>query len=343
MGLLELVSNFGPGGTGFEIALALITLSIIISGICIGLGIAFRSKKLKRFGEEELLQAVINAAILGVFALLVSLLTDVSLDLAPENATTCNLTYTYPGIGTVVSNQSLAMFAACELDSIESGSFDFTEQTSRAVNILSFASDIEIETGIVNYKPFGGLSSTAHTLSNILSRTSLYQSLLTANILLLMFTNLSMLSVFLPLGLIFRSFFITRKIGGVLLATVVSLYLIYPLILLVILPVNTDVIYSPLVNLTEFNSRYQPELLYRDLSAPDSITEFNTELSHTSTRQDLVESTYGLTEAAVGIEGGLLFYSLILPIIGITITLISLFHLSRLFSSEFITTAVELI
>lgn len=152
-----------------------------------------------------------------------------------------------------------------------------------------------------------------------------------------------MLSVFLPLGLIFRSFFITRKIGGVLLATVVSLYLIYPLILLVILPVNTDVIYSPLVNLTEFNSRYQPELLYRDLSAPDSITEFNTELSHTSTRQDLVESTYGLTEAAVGIEGGLLFYSLILPIIGITITLISLFHLSRLFSSEFITTAVELI
>ena len=58
------------GFWAYEISLGLIAIMLAVSGMILGLGYATDDKKLKEFGREELLQSLINGAIVG--ALLVA-------------------------------------------------------------------------------------------------------------------------------------------------------------------------------------------------------------------------------------------------------------------------------
>ena len=352
MGIFEIIDSFEieGSGSGFEIALSIVGISIVFAGIVLGLGYAFNSKRMKNLGKEEILQSFINAALLGAFGLIVAMLTTVSYDLLPTNATaTClsgsDMLGWYRPISSSYSNENLtlASYSECLIQNVETGSFTFTDELSKSIDTLSFASDIELHTGIVDYKPFSGLSHISKALSSTINRTTLYQSLLTANALLLRFSYLTALTVFLPLGLIFRSFFVTRKVGGLLIAIAIGLYIIYPLINVVAMRSDVDELYSSINDITNFTSKYYENLTFYDLSTPGSVSSFSNMTSMTQYRKDLVESTYHLTGAAANVEGSLFYMSVILPIISLFITIVTIIQLTKVLGAEFITTPIEII
>ncbi|MCD6549327.1 hypothetical protein J7K41_01290, partial [Candidatus Micrarchaeota archaeon] len=73
----------------FTIAGAVAGLTITLSGIIIGLGIALGSKKLLNRGKEELIQGILSAALVGLFMSLITSTDTVALSLLPpvEGAT----------------------------------------------------------------------------------------------------------------------------------------------------------------------------------------------------------------------------------------------------------------
>ena len=59
---------------GMNIAILVVSASIVLSGILIGVGRGLGYKKLEHFGIVELIQSMINAAIIGSFATIISLI-----------------------------------------------------------------------------------------------------------------------------------------------------------------------------------------------------------------------------------------------------------------------------
>ncbi|MFZ5501572.1 MAG: hypothetical protein ACOY58_06660, partial [Candidatus Micrarchaeota archaeon] len=73
------------GFIGVEIAVVVVTASIVLAGLMVGLGRAFGIKRLEHFGLEELIQSVINAAIIGSFAAVIELVAMVSSSVVTES------------------------------------------------------------------------------------------------------------------------------------------------------------------------------------------------------------------------------------------------------------------
>src|SRR3989338_8625315 len=68
-------------------ATLLVTISILLSGIAIGLGRALGYKRIENFGIEELAQSILNAAIVGAFAAIKEIVASISSDAVA--GTTC--------------------------------------------------------------------------------------------------------------------------------------------------------------------------------------------------------------------------------------------------------------
>jgi len=370
MGLYESVLDLASvGSAGYRITLAVVVIAIMLSGLAIGLGIALRSRRLREFGMEELLQSFINAALLGGFVLIVGLLAGLSSGMVSGNAAVAAC-YNSTGVSYLLQggqpydqsqpfaagegqlsssgqpgngNLTLASYSECLVRGMEMESFTFSSELYKASLILSFASDIQLNTGIVDYKPFSGLSSLADSLSSVIKRITFYQSALTANALLLRFSYLTSLTVFLPLGLIFRSFFATRKIGGLLISMAIGLFIIYPMLNVIMLTDYFPEFTSSYSAIANFTASYSEPVMFRDLSVPDSVSYFANETSRSQYRKDLVESTYNFTSVAADVEGALFFFSIVLPAISLFITLVSIVYMARVLGAEFISSPIEIL
>ena len=87
---------------------------------------------------------------------------------------------------------------------------------------------------IISITPFAGLDAYTPLFSFFTEGLTLALITIEAQRAFLAFIAAAMFSTFLPIGLILRSFYFTRKIGGAIIAIAIGLYVIFPLLYVMI-------------------------------------------------------------------------------------------------------------
>lgn len=197
-----------------QIPMLVVTISIILAGILIGVGRAFGSKKIEGFGKEELVQAAINAAIFGAVALIVLTTTEISKGI---RETQCK-------IGATMIDE-LACIAEKQ---IMPGVFALFQETIKVLDILGYYQTLSLNFGTFSIQPLVNIESISNILSFQVYLMQLALILLNLNLIILNFIAQNALEMIFVVGLLLRMFFATRRVGGFLIALALGLYLFYP-------------------------------------------------------------------------------------------------------------------
>ena len=213
---------------GVEIAVIIVTASIVLAGILIGLGKALGYKRIESFGVEELIQSIINAAIIGSFAAITDLVGVVSSTIVTP---TCS-------DGTVIEQ------LLCNLEFLSAGMYDMFQELVKILNILGYYQTIALDFGAFAISPFANLSAVSDVLSSQLLSMNMILIIVGLNIQVAEFIGANALGLLFPVGLVLRTVFATRKVGGFLIALSIGLYLFYPTFVLIFPDPQADLDYS---------------------------------------------------------------------------------------------------
>ena len=202
---------------GMEIAVMVVTASIILAGILIGVGRAFGYKRVEFFGVEELVQSIVNAAIIGSFAAVISLVGVVSTSIVTEVCTE----------GTITEQ------LICTLSGLSTGLFALFQGLLKTLTMLGYYQTISLDFSTFAISPLTNLSSISEVFSAQLLLLNLLLILVELNIQITEFIGQNALALLFPLGLVLRKLFATRRVCGFLIALGIGLYLFYPAFVLV--------------------------------------------------------------------------------------------------------------
>ncbi|MFH0885196.1 MAG: hypothetical protein V1861_05805 [Candidatus Micrarchaeota archaeon] len=202
---------------GIEVAVIVVTASIVLAGLLVGLGRAFGFKRIELFGLEELIQSIINAAIIGSFAAIVELVGVISSSVVSERCST----------GNVIAQLS------CTLGNLNDSLFSLMQGLIRLLNLIGFYQGISLDFGSFAISPFANLASVSDAISQQLLLTNLVMMLVELNTQIALFIGQNALALLFPVGLVLRTFFATRKVGGFMIALAIGLYVFYPTFILI--------------------------------------------------------------------------------------------------------------
>ena len=202
---------------GMSIAVIVVTASIVLAGIVIGVGRAFGYRRLENFGVEELVQSVINAAVIGGIASVIALISSISASVVTEKC----------GIGDAPAQLS------CMLTGVQSALFSLFQESIKALDILGYYQSLVLDFTAFSIQPFANLSSISNVLASQVFMMQLLTILIGLNIHMLEFVTQNALALLFPIGLVLRTFFVSRKAGGFIIALAIGLYLFYPSFILI--------------------------------------------------------------------------------------------------------------
>ena len=298
-----------------SIAATVVAISIILSGILIGFGRVIASKRLEQFGTEELIQSIINAALVGAYAGIVAAATEISKEMVTD--VTCTTGDSLENLGCVYSNLS---------DSI----YNLLVYVVDLHHITSYYQSIVLEFPTLTIQPLSGLSSISSILSAQIGTLQFLLMTAQLQVQLLSFFAPQLLTFFLPLGLIFRAFFSTRKLGGFLIAFSIGIYLFYPSLIFIF----------PTPDLNETETFFQ-NVTNQSLYATQPIVILSNEsygiggridsMSDADFSGDLTLSVQRLSDAT----SSLTIFILVAPIFSLILTLIFIKEVTEIFGGEF--------
>lgn len=222
---------------GMGIAATLVTASIILAAILIGVGRAFSYKRVEYFGVEELVQSIINAAIIGSFAAVIALVATVSSSVVAETCTE----------GVVIEQ------LICMLGGTNELIFVLFQEVMKSLNLIGYYQTLSLDFGAFAVSPFINLSSIAGVLSSQLLLLNIVMILVNLNTQIAFFIKDNALSLIFPVGLVLRTLFATRKVGGFMIALAVGLYIFYPAFV-VVFPSPQPDINASISSMQQFNN-----------------------------------------------------------------------------------------
>ena len=299
-----------------DLALAgtVVSFSIILSGILIGLGKTLNSKRLEHFGTEELIQSVINAALVGAYTAILAAATEISRSIV--TGTTCTA-------GDAIENLQ------CIFSNLSSEMFSLLTQVIALNQIVSYYQTIVLEFSTFSIQPMSYLSSISSILTGQILTLQALLTLAQLQVQLLGFFAPQLLTFFLPVGLIFRSFFSTRKLGGFLIALSIGAYLFYPAFILIFpVPVLNESI-SNLTNIT--NSSLYKTMPILDMNDNYAIAGKLDNMTTGDFTGDLTLATQQITKSISALS----MFVLIAPLFSLIVTIIFIKEVTDIFGGEF--------
>ena len=221
---MSLTIGVQANAASLDLAIIAATISILIGGILFGVGLGFGIRRMRLLGAEEIGQGIISAAMVGALAAFVLLMNSTTASLVPSSLPAC------PSIQN--PSDSPYSYYMCNLESLEYNYGQLGSALSRAGDIAGFASSLRISAGVVSAQPFFALESAAKGLYDASFHAGFLSSLAFFEAQFADFIRISALAVFLPAGLLLRTFFATRKLGAAAMALAISAFAIYPLFFL---------------------------------------------------------------------------------------------------------------
>ncbi|MDD5317304.1 MAG: hypothetical protein PHF51_01070 [Candidatus ainarchaeum sp.] len=210
-------------------ALLAASLGFMFAGLAYMMGAAFGLGKITEWAKNEFFEAVLNLFLLAVVFTLVIAVGDISIALTGGDHIQAGRAYldrAQGSVATVLTNSvgtiqeyamlssfSVSMFIPIPLPLLAPGAVVVYVRDGTRVALLSGLSDI-----LSGLRPFFSVLFSAYFA-------------VAAQFILLTFAENHMLSFFLPLGLVMRSFTFTRRLGSTVIAMALTLYFVYPLAL----------------------------------------------------------------------------------------------------------------
>ncbi|NYZ60305.1 hypothetical protein H0O01_01250 [Candidatus Micrarchaeota archaeon] len=299
-----------------DLALAgtVVSFSIILSGILIGLGKTLNSKRLEHFGTEELIQSVINAALVGAYTAILAAATEISKSIVTGSV--CNTGDAIENLQCIYSNLSVDIFA-------------LLTKVISLNQIVSYYQTLTLEFATFSIQPMSGLSSITSILTGQILTLQALLTFAQLQVQLLGFFAPQLLTFFLPVGLIFRSFFSTRKLGGFLIAISIGAYLFYPAFILIFpVPVLNDTV-TNLTNLT--NKSLYTTMPILDMNDNYAIAGKLDNMTAGDFTGDLTLATQQISKSISALS----MFVLIAPLFSLIITIIFIKEVTDIFGGEF--------
>ncbi|MEM2963460.1 MAG: hypothetical protein QXW70_00290 [Candidatus Anstonellales archaeon] len=306
----------------YAIASTLVLISIIISGILIGLGKAFSSKRLSAFGFEELFQSIINGALVGGAFTITTIIDSLGKESVP------------PGLlfDGCLGDASILATSLCSLNKVYSQLSALMQSSAVTTNIIGFVSKLSFTFGSVSAQPFFSLESSATNLWLIQFYLLIIMVATNIQYLIVDFLSKYALSLLFPIGIFFRSFFATRKIGGAFIGLAIGAYIFFPLSIYLSLSLESDgwIAYEGLSStLSDFHADFGA-IASVDLSDGANIRHQIDRL-RSEKFVDRVAEIFAKYSALLSL---LTMQNIIMPFFGFLISAFAVIQLSRAFGGE---------
>ncbi len=221
---------------GYGVAVTVVAVMISVFGIVYGLGIALDDKKIKEFGKYEIYQSLINGAIIGFLfiaftpnGVITAVINNFSSGVTSQpcsppmayNSAICfSYNYLFGSLSVGVNGNTYPSLIASTLALLTSTTVLY--MMIGTLSTVSF-SIVVISVGLAGLNIFLG------PLRDIIDLLVLNLFLIIAQAALLKFIAATAISMVLPIGLVLRSFFFTRRLGGTLIAIAIGFFAVYPL------------------------------------------------------------------------------------------------------------------
>ncbi len=313
----------GTGGA-YDVVMLVISISIIAAGIAYGLGRAFRFRPMLNFGKEELFQQLVNIALVALLAGFVSTVNFALEENIPETA----------GIyetGNRAIDYSLNLIDAELL--LSTGMFAAVTAATLLLGAL-----VTIEIGIcipfteicISGPLFVPLMPIYQIVQAYVPAIAIFIFLLSIQKALLLFFEASAFKLLLPLGVVLRSFKVTRGMGAMFIAVAVGFYIIYPLLFYL----NIAMLSAPLQQGTNDASNAMGAL--ESVAGGQGEYGFDDIIS----RQDEIESAFSGENSITGSAGRMkdilvnfflifMIQTVLLPLASLALTIIVMLELKE--------------
>jgi len=308
---------------GYSVSVLVISIMLGVAGIALGFGFALDNKKLKEFGKNEIMQSVFNGLLVGSLMALFSANGIVSMMLNGISMQ-ANTSLSCP----LLLQPNKAM---CVAYNYLVSPTPYTFMGSTNMSILELSS---ILLGVL-YGVYALLGLASIFLAPLLSQIK-YASQLVATIAIsaslqasfILFAAATAIAVILPLGMVLRTFYLTRKLGSFLIAFAIGIYVVLPL--------------SYVFNAYVANGYISQ--LPAELSQLSQISTYGTYANALSSNTipgkiySLIESgmdvLVGFIEKVFGILAYLVLYAFVLPLFSLVLTAISIKELASVMGSD---------
>jgi hypothetical protein len=226
------------GVYGFSIATILIAIMLSVSGIVLGIGYALDDKRLKEFGRNEIYQSVINAALVGgLLALFAG--NGIITEFMNSITTSASQSFSCP---VFMSGNAALCFAYNYLAGTSPYTFMGSQHPSLLTTIsgilmalislaivLGIIAGIRIDLLVASFSFSSVLNPFISELQHIITVTAAAFVGISVQASVLSFVALTATTVILPIGLILRSFYLSRRVGGFFISLAIGLYVVLPL------------------------------------------------------------------------------------------------------------------
>ncbi len=314
---------------GFNISVLLVSIMLASSGICLGAGYALGDRRLKELGRDELFQSLINGALVGGFIVL----------FAGGGVVDTFINSVVLSNGTSVScSQFMQQNAAiCFAYNYLVGPGQYYYLGAYHPSVLSSAS-LLIASLISLYAALGAFGTfISPVLAQIKSAVQILGSAAVSSTVqasVMAFAAVSALAILLPLGLVFRSFYATRRMGSFLIALTIGLYIVLPLSYLMNATIASY--YGSAAGQAGFGA-----LALNINSIRGSALSYAPSSNSTSLASSLASVIDGLSAQLAGLVSYLfdavayfIVYAFILPAFSLMLTAISVKELSAILGSD---------
>lgn len=248
--------EFVNGWQGLAVAAA--TLGLLLSALVFALGAIFDLRALRVWAKAEFFQSVVSALLVGVL-----LVASVGLAAFASDA---------------AGGQEPIAFADHYLQEVN-GRIESVSGALTLFNlVVSALSEVEIgvDAGVeVKDKPLGGLDVVSHQAESILELLDFVKLVNEVQRTLFVFISATMMYYFLPVGVVLRTFVLTRPVGAFMMALAVGLYFVLPLTYVfnaAAVEKTNALIDAQLESLKQFNQQFSLSSL--DLLNPTAVAAF---------------------------------------------------------------------
>ena len=323
---MTLLEELNAHSGSYDIAIIAATISILIGGILFGVGLGFSIRRLRMLGAEEVGQGILSAAMVGaLFAFTVLINTTVPSLVPPVPSGICPITQQ--------SENPSAMpysYYMCNLEALQNSFGSLSQSLARSSDIAGFASSIKLDVGVVAAQPFFALQSASQDLHSASQQAAWMSALAFFEFSLADIVRSSALVLFLPAGLILRTFFATRKLGAAAMALSISAFVIYPLLFLHTFTVSTAM--PAANNATAASSKFNSDYASIPTMPLDDTSSVKNAIDSMSQHKfaDQVQSLFPQSFQAISLVASDL---VVFPLASLIISLVCALELYRLLSA----------
>lgn len=320
------------------------TLAIVIAAIAIGLGVALNSKRLKDFGKEEIFQVLITLALIGIFATLVQMM-DSTVDMfQPYTNISCESDINTTNV-TFHSSKTIDT-ALCVCDKMHQYLTMLSYNIIQAQFKLGYLSRLGMDFDVVYAEPFHSLDYYINYMNNHLTLIFITDLIITLEEVILGMIATLAITIF-SIGLFLRLFFVTRRLGAMLIALGVCFYIVFPLTLLLVYSSFNTVAMFHGFSITDLEDDNVPFSQFNQNHDYIPTTELNRDAALLDTIYNMSRSLIDediLTQASVELQksqmiiGFLLFYNIIAILLALITSSVFTWETYKLLGSPMIAT-----